>query len=309
MAAVAPFEGGPNTSSSGASEGEIGTDTSGVDHSGIFTSAVNSDSDTSALGAAHTKDGNNTLNSTDPMNSKNQEVLEEAGSDYQPRHEELVEYARWLGVKPEVGAVLYKLKSVDTYLASAWIQPLTFTFPTLVFWSNLSGGKVKNWYQALVSFHMQLVPPTPRRTTTCCGSRARVCPRACPRTGSRVAQVGLAPHPRCFAVKTTNSFMTAGVVLVPKLTPPGSDKPPTLGRRAGVLLQLQLGGERVGPPVRRAVPRDGGGGAGEAARHAGGNHHQRERQRERQRQRRRKWRCCVHLGLYHGLARSVVGGR
>jgi len=24
-------------------------------------------------------------------------VLEEAGSDYQPRHDELVEYARWLG--------------------------------------------------------------------------------------------------------------------------------------------------------------------------------------------------------------------
>ena len=37
---------------------------------------------------------------TDPMASFNQEVLEEAGSDYEPAYEEIVEYARWLGVKP-----------------------------------------------------------------------------------------------------------------------------------------------------------------------------------------------------------------
>ena len=36
----------------------------------------------------------------DPMASFNQEVLEEAGSDYEPAYEEIVEYARWLGVKP-----------------------------------------------------------------------------------------------------------------------------------------------------------------------------------------------------------------
>jgi len=37
---------------------------------------------------------------TDPMASFSQEVLEEAGSDYEPAYEEIVEYARWLGVKP-----------------------------------------------------------------------------------------------------------------------------------------------------------------------------------------------------------------
>ena len=36
---------------------------------------------------------------TDPMASFSQEVLEEAGSDYEPAYEEIVEYARWLGVK------------------------------------------------------------------------------------------------------------------------------------------------------------------------------------------------------------------
>ena len=44
------------------------------------------------------------LDASDPMASANQEVLEEAGSDYVPAHEEIVEYARWLGIRPDEDA-------------------------------------------------------------------------------------------------------------------------------------------------------------------------------------------------------------
>ena len=43
---------------------------------------------------------------TDPMASFNQEVLEEAGSDYEPAYEEIVEYARWLGITQAEDACL-----------------------------------------------------------------------------------------------------------------------------------------------------------------------------------------------------------
>lgn len=48
---------------------------------------------------------------SDPMASFNQEVLEEAGSDYEPAYEELVEYGRWLGIIPiEDGGLLWIAK-------------------------------------------------------------------------------------------------------------------------------------------------------------------------------------------------------
>ena len=57
-----------------------------------------SDIDTSDGSVVEKLFGSSVESSVDnPMSSKNQEVLEEAGSDYEPAHEELVEYARWLG--------------------------------------------------------------------------------------------------------------------------------------------------------------------------------------------------------------------
>ena len=46
------------------------------------------------------------LDASDPMASANQEILEEADSDYEPTHGEVVEYARWLGIRPEEDAMM-----------------------------------------------------------------------------------------------------------------------------------------------------------------------------------------------------------
>ncbi len=45
----------------------------------------------------------------DPNGSHNQEVLEEAGSDYEPTYEETVAYARWLGIKPHEDARMMRI--------------------------------------------------------------------------------------------------------------------------------------------------------------------------------------------------------
>ena len=58
------------------------------------------DASASLVDAKDTRRMSDASDATDPMASFNQEVLEEAGSDYEPAYEEIVEYARWLGVKP-----------------------------------------------------------------------------------------------------------------------------------------------------------------------------------------------------------------
>ena len=134
------------------------------------------------------------LDASDPMASANQEVLEEAGSDYVPAHEEIVEYARWLGIRPDEDASML------------WIA----------------------------------------------------------KEGS------------------------------PRLSP-GLEALSHRGR-TGVLLQLRHWGERLGPPVRRHLPNQGGGGAREARRRARGRlrflvrlpGRQRGRLRRRARQYRRR---------------------
>ena len=45
----------------------------------------------------------------DPIGSHDQEVLEEAGSDYEPTYEETVAYARWLGIKPHEDARMMRI--------------------------------------------------------------------------------------------------------------------------------------------------------------------------------------------------------
>ena len=45
----------------------------------------------------------------DPNGSHDQEVLEEAGSDYEPTYEETVAYARWLGIKPHEDARMMRI--------------------------------------------------------------------------------------------------------------------------------------------------------------------------------------------------------
>ena len=51
-----------------------------------------------APSSSHTRDDSDA--GVDPDCSNDQEVLEEAGSDYEPTYEETVAYARWLGIKP-----------------------------------------------------------------------------------------------------------------------------------------------------------------------------------------------------------------
>ena len=162
-----------DTSSAASEAFEIGTDTSGVDHSGIFTSAVNSDTDTSAGGVSGVGGYNNnsnsnnnfnsTFNSSDPMSSKNQEVLEEAGSDYQPAHEELVEYARWLGVKAEEDEDLLWIarKGLSASLPEDW-KPCR-TGDGQVYYFNFSTGAGSSHFTPRLSLNSSVLPFTTNR--------------------------------------------------------------------------------------------------------------------------------------------------
>ena len=59
--------------------------------------------------SASTTNESDASDDADPNGSHNQEVLEEAGSDYEPTYEETVAYARWLGIKPHEDARMMRI--------------------------------------------------------------------------------------------------------------------------------------------------------------------------------------------------------
>ena len=59
--------------------------------------------------SASTTNESDASDDADPNGSQNQEVLEEAGSDYEPTYEETVAYARWLGIKPHEDARMMRI--------------------------------------------------------------------------------------------------------------------------------------------------------------------------------------------------------
>ena len=59
--------------------------------------------------SATTTNESDASDDADPNGSHNQEVLEEAGSDYEPTYEETVAYARWLGIKPHEDARMMRI--------------------------------------------------------------------------------------------------------------------------------------------------------------------------------------------------------
>ena len=52
------------------------------------------------------EDAAETSRLSDAYASDNQEILEEAGSDYEPAEEEVIEYARWLGIAAKEDATM-----------------------------------------------------------------------------------------------------------------------------------------------------------------------------------------------------------
>ena len=59
--------------------------------------------------SASTTNESDASDDADPNGSHNQEVLEEAGSDYESTYEETVAYARWLGIKPHEDARMMRI--------------------------------------------------------------------------------------------------------------------------------------------------------------------------------------------------------
>ena len=89
-----------------------------------------------APSSSHTRDDSDA--GVDPDCSNDQEVLEEAGSDYEPTYEETVAYARWLGIKPhedirmmriakEDGVQAFFTRGLSTRILANGLQSIVFS--------------------------------------------------------------------------------------------------------------------------------------------------------------------------------------